>query len=339
MKRIRLYLFLYFTATVLLQFAYQTLDRLARGSPSDWWRILIEQGTGVYGTAVLVPFMVWAFRRYSLRRSVTPWLEHGFLLILFSILHSSWNWGTRAFLFRIFGLGTYHYGKMPLRYFMEFPADIITYALAAGAYWIYQDWMRRRQIESELAMARLDGLTRQLQPHFLFNALNAVSGLMFEDVNRADLMLERICTFLRSTMRLSDSPLDSISNELVLARQYLEIMQTRLEDKLAYSIQCDPRAENVQIPALLLQPLIENAVKYGPDPDSGDLHIQIEIELCQMGVKIRVRDHGRGLQAKADGQGITNTKKRLANHYGEIADFRLRTHPLGGAVAELEMPA
>jgi two-component system LytT family sensor kinase len=221
----------------------------------------------------------------------------------------------------------------------NFPADIITYALAAGAYWIYQDWMRRREIESELAMARLDGLTRQLQPHFLFNALNAVSGLMYEDVNRADLMLERICTFLRSTMRSSDSPLDSIANELVLARQYLEIMQTRLESKLVYSIRCEPRAEAIQIPALLLQPLIENAVKYGLNPESGTLNIQIEIALCNLGAGIIIRDHGRGLQAMTDGQGIKNTKKRLSTHYGQSATFRLSNHPLGGAVAELEVPA
>jgi signal transduction histidine kinase len=339
MKRIRLYLFLYFTATILLQFAYRTLDRLARDSASDWCRILVEQGTGVYGTAVLLPCMLWAFRRYPLRRSATPWLQHGVLLIVFSILHTSWNWGTRLLLYRIFGFGAYDYGKMPLRYFMEFPADIITYALAAGAYWIYQDWMRRREIESELAMARLDGLTRQLQPHFLFNALNAVSGLMYEDVDRADLMLERICTFLRCTMRSSESPLDSIANELVLARQYLEIMQARLESKLVYSIRCEPAAEATRIPVLLLQPLIENAVKYGPNPESGTLNIQIEIALCNLGVGITIRDHGRGLQAMTDGQGITNTKKRLATHYGQSASFRLSNHPLGGAVAELEVPA
>jgi len=254
-------------------------------------------------------------------------------------LHTSWIWGTRILLFHVFALGLYNYGKMPLRYFMELPADIITYALAAGAYRIYQNWMRSREIESELAMARLDGLTRQLQPHFLFNALNAVSGLMYEDVDRADLMLERICTFLRCSIRPPESPLDSIANELVLARLYLDIMQTRLEDKLAYSIRCDPRAEAIRIPTLLLQPLIENAVKYGPDPGSGNLEIQIEIEFSNPLVDIRIRDHGRGPQTETAGQGITNTKRRLATHYGPAAAFRLSTHPMGGAIAELEIPA
>ena len=230
---------------------------------------------------------------------------------------------------------------MPIRYVMEFPVDIITYAMAAGAYIVYQDWIRSRNIESELAMARLDGLTRQLQPHFFFNALNAVSGLMYEDVDRADLMLERICAFLRSTIRSPDSPLDSIANELLLARQYLEIMQTRLEDKLHYSIQCDPQAETIQIPTLLLQPLIENAVKYGADPTSGNLKIQIEIERSKGTVAIRIRDHGvrlgPGLQTITDGQGISNTKQRLATCYGSAASFRLTAHPQGGAVAEVEI--
>ena len=88
MKRIRFYLLLYFTGTALLQFAYRTLDRLARGSPSDWQIVLIEQGTGVYGTAVLLIFLIWAFRRYPFRRSVTPWLQHAFMLV--SIFYSAY---------------------------------------------------------------------------------------------------------------------------------------------------------------------------------------------------------------------------------------------------------
>lgn len=343
MKRIPLYLFLYFTGIFLLQFAYRILDRLTRGSASDWPSVLIEQATGVYGAAVFLPLILWAIRRYPFRRSITPWLQHACLLLVFSILHTSWNWATRILLFHAFGMGSYDYGDMRLRYFMEFPIDIISYALTVGAYMVYRDWMRSREIESQLAMARLDGLTRQLQPHFLFNALNAVSGLMYEDVNRADQMLERICTFLRSTIRAPESPLDSISHEVLLAKQYLEIMQIRLEDKLVYSIDCDPNAETIQIPALLLQPLIENAVKYGQDPTSGILKIEIEIEVeterSNRSVAIRIRDHGPGLHSMTEGQGITNTKRRLASYYGPTAAFRLSAHPLGGVIAELEIPA
>lgn len=189
-------------------------------------------------------------------------------------------------------------------------------------------------------MARLDMLTCQLQPHFLFNALNAVSGLMYEDVDRADLMLERICGFLRSTARRSSySLLGSISDELVLVKQYLEIMQTRFEEKLSYSIYCDPKAEAIRIPTLLLQPLVENAVKYCPDADSGDLNIRIEVEFANQIVSIKIRDRGRGPQTTTYGQGINNTKRRLATHYGNAAAFHLTTHPSGGALAELRVPA
>ncbi len=151
-------------------------------------------------------------------------------------------------------------------------------------------------------------------------------------------MLERICAFLRSTMRAPDSPLDSIANEIVLARQYLEIMEARLESRLVYSIECDPQAEMIQIPILLLQPIIENAVKYGIEPASGTLKIEIQIQRSNQGVEIRIRDHGPGLRANDDGQGIKNTKRRLASYYGPAAGFRLSTHPLGGALAELEIP-
>jgi sensor histidine kinase YesM len=112
-----------------------------------------------------------------------------------------------------------------------------------------------------------------------------------------------------------------------------------LESKLVYSIQCDPNAEAIQIPTLLLQPLIENAVKYGHDPNSGELNIQIDIELSNRTVGIRIRDHGPGLQSIHEGQGLTNTKRRLASYYGVAAVFRLSAHPTGGAISELEIPA
>ena len=95
----------------------------------------------------------------------------------------------------------------------------------------------------------------------------------------------------------------------------------------------------IQIPTLLLQPPIENAVKYGHDPSSGNINIQIDIALSDRTVGIRIRDHGPGLQSIQDGQGLTNTKQRLSSYYGVLARFRLSTHPAGGAISELEIPA
>jgi len=339
MRRIRWYLFLYFTAMVFLETAYRSLDHVARGTASNWQVILIEQGTGVYGTAVLLPLILWSARRFPFKWSVSCFAWHTAMLCSFSLLHTSWNWGTRIVIFALFGMGGYDYGLMPVRYLMEFPTDVITYTLWVGGYTLYRNWLRAKDLEAQLISARLENLNRQLQPHFLFNALNAVSSVMYEDVPRADRMLERIGDFLRATLRLPQSPLVPVSSELALARQYLEVMQLRLEERLHYEIRCDPNAEGTQLPALLLQPLVENAVEHGQDPASGSLDIGIAVEREGPVVQITIRDHGPGPSRGENGHGLSNTQRRLRTVYGDGAALRLAHHPQGGAIVQIRIPA
>ncbi len=297
MRRIRWYLFLYFTAMVFLETAYRSLDNVVRELPSYWVMILIEQGTGVYGTAVLLPLILWSARRFRFKWSVSYFAWHAAMLCVFSVLHTSWNWGMRIVIFRIFGMGHYDYGLMPIRYLMEFPTDVVTYSLWVGAYTVYQD------------------------------------------VPRADRMLERIGDFLRATLRLPQSPLVPLSSELALARQYLEVMQLRLEERLHYEIRCDPNAECTQLPALLLQPLVENAVEHGQDPASGSLDIGIAVAREGPMVQITIRDHGPGPSHDKNGYGLSNTQRRLRTVYGDGAALRLEQHSQGGAVVEIRIPA
>jgi two-component system LytT family sensor kinase len=339
MKRIRLYIFLFFTATMLLDVVYRSLDRLARGHSSNWPVILLEQATGYYGTAVLLPFILWSARRFPFRFSVAPIAWHTVAVIGFSVLHTSWNWGTRLILFSVLGRGHYDYGLMPLRFFMEFPSDLITYGLWLGAYAIYRNWLRAKDLETQLVSARLENLSRQLQPHFLFNALNAISSVMYEDIARADQMLQRLCDFLRATLRLPESPLVPIATELALIQQYLDVMQSRLEDRLQFEICCDPQVEKTQLPALLLQPLVENAVEHGQDPGSGRLDIGIAVRRDGQIVHITIRDHGAGPIPKAEGQGLQNAHRRLRTVYGDRAALQLNRHPQGGALVEIQIPA
>ena len=225
---------------------------------------------------------------------------------------------------------------MSVRYFMEFPSDVIAYAMWVAAFTIYQNWLRTKDLETQLVSARLENLSHQLQPHFLFNALNAVSATMYEDLGRADRMLERICDFLRATLRLPDSPMVPVSTELALARQYLEVMQARLEDRLHYEILCIPDAESFPVPALLLQPLIENAVEHGQDPASGCLDISINVHRNGKSIGITIRDHGRGIvSSNTNGRGLANAERRLRTVYGPAATLRLSGHPKGGAVVEV----
>ncbi len=250
-------------------------------------------------------------------------------------------WGSRAILFPLFGLGHYYYGAMPIRYFMEFPSQLINYAMWVAAFTVYTNWLRTKDLETQLVSARLENLSHQLQPHFLFNALNAVSATMYEDLGRADRMLERICDFLRATLRLPDSPMVPVSTELSLARQYLDVMKARLEDRLQFEIHCDPQAESVSVPALLLQPLVENAVEHGQDPVTCRLNIDIDVHRNGASISVAIRDHGPGLSrngASTNGHGLANARKRLATVYGDRAAFQLSSHPDGGALVEIKIP-
>jgi LytS/YehU family sensor histidine kinase len=260
-------------------------------------------------------------------------------LLSFSVIHTSWNWGTRLLLSPWLGLGHYDYGRMPLRFLMELPADVITYALWIGAYTVYRQWLRAKDLEMELVSARLESLSRQLQPHFLFNALNAISNVMYEDVVRADGMLERLGDYYRATLRLPDSATIPLSTELTLTRQYMEVMQARLEEKLHFHIRCDPGVESALVPALLLQPLVENAFEHGQDPASGRLDIDINIEREGHLLHIAIRDHGPGPPMSPHGRGLSNVQRRLQTIYGDRARLKLARHPQGGALVEVHMPA
>jgi sensor histidine kinase YesM len=264
---------------------------------------------------------------------------HLIAVICFSIVHTSTMWASRAVLFPLLGLGPYDYGDMHVRYFMEFPSQVIAYSMWVAAYTIYKSWLRTKDLGTQLVSARLENLSHQLQPHFLFNALNAVSATMYEDLGRADRMLERICDFLRATLRLPDSPMVPIATELALARQYLEVMKARLEDRLQFEIHCDPAVNGLLVPALLLQPLVENAVEHGQDPASGFLNIAIDVRRVDGKpgdfIEIAIRDHGPGLSNNGAGDLASRSRHplpsrdRLASDSG--ANARERTK---GAVAK-----
>jgi LytS/YehU family sensor histidine kinase len=230
---------------------------------------------------------------------------------------------------------------MPARYFMEFPEQVINYAMWAGGYTVYHNWLRAKDLEKELVAARLSALTHRLQPHFLFNALNALSAAIHEDPNRADRMLESICDFLRATLKVPDSPLVSLSTELGLARQYLEIMKTRLEDRLRFEIECDADAESFRVPALLLQPLLENAIEHGQDQASGCVDIRLEATRKNGFVTITIRDRGRGFPPNGpgpNGHGLSNARQRLKTLYRDRASLGLAGDSAGGARVEVRIP-
>jgi two-component system LytT family sensor kinase len=342
MKRVRLYIFLYFTAGWLLDVVYRCLDGVARNQPPHWAARSIEQATGYYLAMALLPWVFFVTRCFPITWSFTSVGAHLGGVVCFSLVHTSLMWGSRLILFPLAGLGPYDYGVMPMRYFMEFPSQVIHYSMWVAAYTVYHNWLRTKDLEKELVAARLSALTHRLQPHFLFNALNAVSTAIYEDPNRADRMLERISDFLRATLRVPESPMVPLSTEFELAQQYLEVMKTRLEDRLQFEIECDASAESSQVPALLLQPLLENAIEHGQDPVTGRVDVRLEATRKDGFVTISICDRGRGFSPNgpsSTGHGLSNARQRLKTVYRDRASLDLGSGSAGGARVDVRIPA
>jgi LytS/YehU family sensor histidine kinase len=241
---------------------------------------------------------------------------------------------TRAALFPLAGLGHYDYGIMRYRYPMEASHDLIVYPIVVGFIYFFDRLAAARQAEvdaaqlqRELAEARLENLRLQLHPHFLFNTLNAVSAVMYEDVQKADAMLAKLSEFLRVILNSTDVRDIVLDEELQIERMYVDIMKARLEHALQLSVNVDPDARLARVPALILQPILENCIRHGLSSDSHSLEIALDVRRNGGEVEIYVRDNGVGLGSQvtpqSGGRGLANVRSRLAHLYGEHCSLRV----------------
>jgi LytS/YehU family sensor histidine kinase len=198
------------------------------------------------------------------------------------------------------------------------------------------------QLQVQLADARLAALRTQLNPHFLFNTLHAVSALVERDPRGVRRMIARLSELLRTTLEGADEQEVPLSQELTFTHRYLEIMQIRFQGRLVIESQIEPGALDALVPNLILQPLVENAIKHGVSKidDAG----RIEIHAHRDGARLvmSVRDNGprvgeNGLRA-GDGLGLRNTRERLSELYGTEQSLTLRPAGDEGVIAEVSIP-
>jgi signal transduction histidine kinase len=209
--------------------------------------------------------------------------------------------------------------------------------------WSEVERERARAVRAEALAreARLRALQSQLEPHFLFNTLNAISTLVVEGQNSAATrMLSRLSEFLRLTLDATDTPEITVAEELEFARRYLEIEQVRFGDRLHATIEASDESMNALVPVMLLQPLLENAVKHGALVHEGGGVVAVAIERDGESLRVSVADDGPGLAGGTarTGVGLTNTIARLQELYGRGSRLALNRSASGGLEVVVEIP-
>ena len=202
------------------------------------------------------------------------------------------------------------------------------------------------QLQTQLAEARLTALNAQLNPHFLFNTLNAVSSLVERDPRGVRRMIARLSELLRYTLNGGNEHEVLLAQEIAFLERYLEIMQIRFQGRLEIDVQLGDEAREALVPSLILQPLVENAVKHGVDKTSGTGKIRIHARREVDRLVMTVSDNGPG-PSKVEtvgkgewegGVGLDNIRQRLEQLYGSAQSLTLSESPTGGTVAEIVMP-
>lgn len=229
-----------------------------------------------------------------------------------------------------------------------FPFNLLVYGVilsVSHALDYYRKYHERTvhtlELENHLTEARLQSLLRQLKPHFLFNTLNGIASLMHSDVDAADQMLVRLSELLRLTMAQSGKPLTSLRSEMEFIERYLEIERIRFRDRLTVLIEISPDALEVSVPNLILQPLVENAIRHGIEPHAHAGHITLRARRHEDRLEAVIQDTGKGIPPqgfKREGIGLANTRERLRELYGSNHRFEMSTRPEGGLQVLLDIP-
>lgn len=332
----------------LLLFFYHYLGPVTEGVRINPLNPFISEMTGAFAAGLLY-FGVRAFvMRFPLdtergKRALPLYLV---ALVVFAITHTSLMWATRLILFPLAGLGPYHYGRMPLRYFMEAPMQILVFTIMVAAIHgvrhlqqTKEQAIRNAQLESNLARAQLRNLRLQLQPHFLFNALNTISASMYDDPDAADEMLDRLSALLRTSLTTAQTDEVPLATELDTLDSYLSIVRARFGDRLDVAVDVPESLRDALVPSMFLQPLVENAIRHGNAEREGHGSIHVRADLVGKCLILEVEDDGTGSShTSGDGIGLSSSAERLRLLYGGDQSFAAGPGPSGGFLVIARMP-
>lgn len=318
-----------------------------------WHNIVIAEMGFAYCWAALTPLTLWLARRFpfergQLGRSLTThvfasliigFLTRAFRDLIFVYLVLDPNPGISISKLFFNGYLFFDYGSMI--YWL-----ILLVSFAFNYHRRYREGeVKASRLEAQLAHAQLEALKMQLHPHFLFNTLHSISALVHKDPNAADKMIARLGDFLRLTLDSAGAQEVSLQQELEFLKSYLDIERIRFKDRLTVHMEIEQQVLNARLPNLILQPIVENAIRHGISPRTEPGHIEIEARRFNGTLQVQVTDNGPGLSSNGntgrilkEGVGLSNTQARLQQLYGMQQRLDLANTTKGGLTVTLEIP-
>jgi signal transduction histidine kinase len=306
--------------------------------PPRWRYTLTMAATEWYVWAAFTPLVAWLSRRFRITRArwsgVVIIGAAGLVAAFFKVTL------TRVLRGAIGGAEYFQITNLVSQYLVFWTIVLVSHA------WLYYRESRERelrtsQLEALLAQTRLQMLSMQLQPHFLFNTLNTIAELVHQQPAEAERMIGGLSHLLRETLHAGLVERVPLSQELGLLERYVDIQRARFGDRLKVTVTVPEEARHALVPALLLQPLVENAIKHGIGAKAGAG--QIDITAAREGdvLRITIADDGRGLPpgSLAGGIGLENSRARLQTLYGAGAfGLAIVNRPTGGALVSIALP-
>jgi two-component system LytT family sensor kinase len=321
-----------------------------KNEPVNAWDTFGYSATEWYLWALMCPLIFAVARRFPLTGST--WLRHlpmylltwvgCHLVVVSAYIVMERQWGTALMQTMPLNRLILLYVTKKIAFNLLVYTGIVVVAHAIDLYYRYRERERRAlQLETQLTRAQLEALKNQLHPHFLFNTLNTISALLHRDVEAADRVVSRLGDLLRLSLSSGEQEV-TLGQELSFLQHYLDIQHTRFEDRLAFVQDVPPETLDALVPSLILQPLVENAVRHGIEPRSTPGTITIHAHRENGQLTLEVSDNGPGMQqvksAGCAGIGLSNTRARLEQLYGADHRFTLENRAEGGVLVRMEFP-
>jgi two-component system, LytTR family, sensor kinase len=323
----------------------------AENRPIRYAQGFLVQATACYLWALATPLVLWFSGRFRIDRS--NWRRRVLVHLLLSLALVSTLLALHLIVYMslIGRAGTITPFRLVSSIYYNLDRWVLVYwfiLLMSHAFNYYNSYrkgeLKAAQLHTQLVQSQLEALKMQVHPHFLFNTLHSISALLSKDTEGARKMITRLGDFLRLTLENSGSMEVTLQQEIEFLNGYLEIERVRFQDRLTTDIQVDPEVLDARVPNLILQPIVENAMRHAIG-NSTSGRVEITAVPRNGVVRIEVKDNGPGIQSdrtlevhRGGGLGLANTRARLEGLYGDAARFELTNDPSGGLIVTLEIP-